>query len=680
MSKNLQFHISFSKSWVLSKRGDDVRPVDWVINALGEKYTVSGTKTRVADCEGVIELSDPAEAEKCINEIRDLIASKYDIAADSDVFSVECSVVEEDNRLSDTAEEKENASAEEEKEEKAAPKKKPAKNREEPAPKHISVESLVGAEEFKDLINELSSVAPALLASDTVDSFTSRSYLVSINDGCGLSTYIELFAEQAEKLGLFTFRSKSRTAEVILEPPDPKYGSEGAFASVMQYYQKHTCGKVISVDISEWMTKLTDKEFRAFLKKLESHTGENILFFRIPFVEKTVMADISGALNDILSVKELSVPPFTNDELMACADDALAKRNFTMDGEVREMLSLRIAAEKSDGRFYGIDTVNKVIREMLYMKQVYDVGHGISDNIIKPEEVAGLADPSHIGAGSGFDNLSKMIGMESIISQVKEIVAQIEASVASSSIEAPCIHMRFVGNPGTGKTTVARILGNILKERGILRNGSFFEHSGRDLCGRFVGETAPKTAAICRDAYGSVLFIDEAYSLFRDEGISTADYGREAIDTLVAEMENHRSDLVVIMAGYPDEMEKLMKSNAGLKSRMPYKIEFPNYTREQLAEIYMSMAAKSFSFDDPFTAAVKDYFNSLSDAVLNAKDFSNARFVRNLFERTWGKAALRCQMNRIPCDTLTVEDFSLAASDKEFHNIMEQKKRRIGFN
>ena len=228
-------------------------------------------------------------------------------------------------------------------------------------------------------------------------------------------------------------------------------------------------------------------------------------------------------------------------------------------------------------------------------------------------------------------------------------------------------------------STIARIIGTILKEKGILRNGSFFEYSGRDLCGRFVGETAPKTSSICRDAYGSVLFIDEAYSLYRDDNISNADYGKEAIDTLVAEMENHRSDLVIIMAGYPDDMEHLMNGNVGLKSRMPYLIEFPNYSREQLANIFLLMASRNFKYDNSFINEVKDYFNSLSNKMTEAKDFSNARFVRNLFERTWGKAALRCQMGEIRCDTLTAEDFKLASIDKEFQNVVETEKRPMGF-
>ena len=142
-------------------------------------------------------------------------------------------------------------------------------------------------------------------------------------------------------------------------------------------------------------------------------------------------------------------------------------------------------------------------------------------------------------------------------------------------------------------------------------------------------------------------------------------------------MENHRSDLLVIFAGYPDEMEKLLDSNPGLKSRMPYEIAFPNYTREQLAEIFFRFAKKSFAFDETFRDAVSSYFNSLASSVVEAKEFGNARFVRNLYERTWGKAALRCQLNDLPCDTLTVEDFNLACAEKEFREAAE--KKRIGF-
>ena len=113
--------------------------------------------------------------------------------------------------------------------------------------------------------------------------------------------------------------------------------------------------------------------------------------------------------------------------------------------------------------------------------------------------------------------LSRLVGAEGIKQRVDEIISQIELSRRDPSLGTPSIHMRFVGSPGTGKTTVARIVGKILKERGVLRVGNFYEYSGRDFCGRYIGETAPRTASMCRDAYGSVLFIDEAYSLYRGD-------------------------------------------------------------------------------------------------------------------------------------------------------------------
>ena len=143
-------------------------------------------------------------------------------------------------------------------------------------------------------------------------------------------------------------------------------------------------------------------------------------------------------------------------------------------------------------------------------------------------------------------------------------------------------------------------------------------------------------------------------------------------------MENHRNDFIVIMAGYTADMEKLMGGNAGLASRMPYTIEFPNFTREQLYDIYVSMVKNKFKYDKELFIAAHDFFINLPDEIISSKDFANARYVRNLFERTWAKAAMRCQLNGKAEVVLTRDDFDHASADKEFMSSLP-KKTRIGF-
>ena len=143
-------------------------------------------------------------------------------------------------------------------------------------------------------------------------------------------------------------------------------------------------------------------------------------------------------------------------------------------------------------------------------------------------------------------------------------------------------------------------------------------------------------------------------------------------------MENHRNDFVVIMAGYSNDMDKLMGGNLGLASRMPYTIEFPNFTREQLYDVFVSMAKNKFKCENALFDAAHDFFANLPDEILLSKDFSNARYVRNLFERTWAKAAMRCQLNGKANIVLTRDDFEHASADKEFVANLP-KKTRIGF-
>lgn len=539
------------------------------------------------------------------------------------------------------------------------------------------IENLVGAEEFKALAREFVKLAPGIKKNGLGSVFTSRAYLFSINDGEGFSTYLRLMSKLLSCLGIFECKDKESVAETFVPPKNSK---ERPFerANSLLVKSDNEKGQIVSLDISAWMTSVSDGQFRNFLNGIEGKTGNNILVFRVPYVEKEILQNIRNALNDIITTREISFVPFDNAELVELGKRAAEKYEFTAEDEVWNLFENCINNEKRDGRFYGINTINKIVREMIYSKQVQNASDGTDDTVIKKSEISQMLCFDE-DERDGYAMLDEMIGMEKVKERVTEITAQIKESMKNKALGAPCIHMRFIGNPGTGKTTVARAIGKIFKDSGVLRNGNFFEYHSRALCGRYLGETSPKTAAICRDAYGSVLFLDEAYSLYRGDG-SRSDYGREAIDTLIAEMENHRSDLVVIMAGYKDEMDVLMQGNEGLESRMPYVIDFPNYTREQLFEIFINMAKKHFECDSTFEEAVKDYFSSLPDSVISSKEFSNARFVRNLFERTWGKAVMRAHVKKQELTVLTKEDFIIASSEKEFGNMMGKKENRsIGF-
>ncbi len=538
------------------------------------------------------------------------------------------------------------------------------------------IDAMIGGDAFSSMAQEIVTIAPQIIRNNTFDTFTYQSYLFSINDGYGLSSYLTMLADLISALKIKRPASTRTVVEVKLSPP--KGESKEPFDDVNKVLHRGQGDsfRILCIDISEWMHQIDTRLFKEFIVSLEDYQNEYILVFRIPYVDEEVMRKVQHVLSDVLYVRAIPFPPFTREQIQKCAEQTLTRYGFEMTAHAWEGFHARIFEEKSDGKFHGRNTVDKVVRELLYKKQLENARRGTNDTTVAKEDADKLPAVSD-GTLSGEEMLARMVGGEKFRTRVEEIITQIEYARKSDKLKAPCIHMRFVGNPGTGKTTVARIIGKILKERGVLRIGNFHEYAGRDLCGRYIGETAPKTAGICRDAYGSVLFIDEAYSLYRGAD-NDRDYGREALDTLIAEMENHRSDLVVIMAGYTDEMETLMKGNSGLASRMPYILEFPNFTREELYQIFVSMLSDNFAYDEDLLPAVKTYFDELREDILKSKEFSNGRFVRNLFERTWAKASLRTQTEQLDTVVLKCEDFTRAIADKEFA-LNEKKKPRIGF-
>ena len=544
------------------------------------------------------------------------------------------------------------------------------------------IEEKVGWTEFKELCKEILMVSPQIKKNAIFKSFLFQNFLISVNDGYGLSTALDDFYQLISDLELFKFNEKQPVVEIRLSSksePDSMTIQE----AIEALYNEDDVNKLVCLDISEYLEKSKHNELKVFLTKLVAIEESFIFFFRIPFLEPDAFNTIRKVLADVLYIRAISVQPFNNDELKECAVRAVKDAGFSTEEIVWDVFFSRICEEKSDGRFYGIQSVMKVVYEMLWLKAKSDALKGNADinapenKMIRQNDILELSTTFNKETHDGFDALGELIGMEKIAERIREIVAQVKLAIENKTMDRPCLHMRFVGAPGTGKTTVARILGQIFRENGILRNGYFFEYSGRDLCGEYIGQTAPKTSAICRDAYGSVLFIDEAYSLYQGDEKSS-DYGREALTTLVSEMENHKDDMVVVMAGYKEDMNKLMEGNAGLRSRMPFLLEFESYDKAQLYEIFMSFVSKHFKYDEDFAKAVSEYFDSLSTDYMKSSEFANARFVRNLYERCWSKAAMRTAMSGKKDISLKKEDFIAASGEKEFSEKLAMKSK-IGF-
>ncbi|MEQ1437773.1 CbbX protein [Fontimonas sp. SYSU GA230001] len=260
-----------------------------------------------------------------------------------------------------------------------------------------------------------------------------------------------------------------------------------------------------------------------------------------------------------------------------------------------------------------------------------------------------------------LDQLDReLIGLAPVKQRIREIAALLLVSKARKQLgldaQPPSLHMCFTGNPGTGKTTVATRMADILHRLGYIRKGHLVTVTRDDLVGQYIGHTAPKTKEVLKRALGGVLFIDEAYYLYRPE--NERDYGQEAIEILLQVMENQRDDLVVILAGYKDRMDTFFRSNPGLSSRIAHHIDFPDYGDDELFQIAQTMLGQMhYRLDAPGEAALREYIGLRR----RQPHFANARSIRNALDRARLRQANRLFAQAGAGATLDAQALSLLA-------------------
>jgi probable Rubsico expression protein CbbX len=268
--------------------------------------------------------------------------------------------------------------------------------------------------------------------------------------------------------------------------------------------------------------------------------------------------------------------------------------------------------------------------------------------------------------GAVMDELERdLVGLEPVKSRIRDISALLVIDKLRMNLglqaQAPSLHMSFTGNPGTGKTTVALRMAEILHRLGYVRKGHLVAVTRDDLVGQYIGHTAPKTKEVLKKAMGGVLFIDEAYYLYRPE--NERDYGQEAIEILLQVMENQRDDLVVILAGYKDRMDTFFRSNPGLSSRIAHHLDFPDYPATDLLRIADKMLEQQ---NYRFTPGAREAFADYLSRRIQQPHFANARSVRNALDRARLRQASRLFADRdrefTPEDLSTIAEPDIRAS------------------
>lgn len=448
-----------------------------------------------------------------------------------------------------------------------------------------------------------------------------------------------------------------------------------AMGGVLFIDEAYALGNNSDVGLTDYGKEAID----TLVKAMEDHRGEFCVIFAGYKNEMEKMLSVNPGLRSRIQFV-LDFPNYSRDELKSIADLMLKGRGYSIcDTAMDRMLDITDIKRK-EANFANAREIRNILDQVIMCQNLrcldsQDKEIGLAD-VNKYILDAKIHLPSIFGsentrALTGEEELDQLIGLTNVKRMVRKIRAYAKRNKGRSDFN---LHMCFRGNPGTGKTEVARIISRILYDAGVLGEAKLVETDSRGLLGKRVGENAPKTEEKINEAMNGVLFIDEAYGLLGSG--SAANYGAEAISVLLKEMEDRRGRFCVILAGYRKEMEDLLSANPGFASRIPFMLDFPDYTREELGEIAVAfLKKKRYEIDNDALARLLD----VTEYFRQRPNFSNARTVRNILDQVILNQNLRAEDNADD-SRIILDDVNDYISDEHIDLSASTPKRQIGFS
>jgi SpoVK/Ycf46/Vps4 family AAA+-type ATPase len=533
------------------------------------------------------------------------------------------------------------------------------------------LDGLVGLDEVKAqvraLVSELEIDAQRRRAGLKVVE-RSRHLVFTGHPGTAKTTVARLLAEIYRELGVLSSGHlvECQRADLVGE-------YVGETASKTRKVVRSALGGVLFLDEAYALVSGNSEDFgpeaiTELVAQMENHRGELVVIAAGYPREMEGFLDVNPGLRSRFAAR-IRFADYSNDQLAQIFARTAEDQGYELDPELARGLPSRMARVGRGKGFANGRSARALLEKAVSRQATRLAEHGgqVGADELRLLRAEDLPEDSGVGpAGSGaprrplpdlLSELDGLVGLEQVKERVRALTSELRLDARRREAGLPVAvrsrHLVFTGNPGTAKTTVARLLAQIYRELGVLTSGHLVEVTRSDLVGEYVGHTAPKTRAVVDEAAGGVLFIDEAHALAPGGG---PDFGVEAVSELLVHMEERRDDLVVIAAGYPGDMERFLRANPGLRSRFGTTVDFPDYTDEQLAHIF------GFQAENKGYRLGADLLRALPGAIAaldRGPGFANGRTVRGLLERAVERQSLRLAAPGTDLDTVTDEELQV---------------------